>query len=458
MKKASFIVLRLFCLVVFLCVASQSQAQTTNCTYTLNQESRIVSFTSGGGTINITTQPGCSWEWRTNNPTWLTAENTGGTTVGNGFLTYHFAGNTGPARTGTLTIAGLTFTINQVSGCSYSLSSSSMTLSVSGGSGSFSVAASDPACSWRTVGNADWITVTSSASSTGNGIVNFNIAPNTGAARTGTISVGDQIFTINQGPNCTYTLNPTNANFSSPAQYGGFYVITHPGCTWAATSNVSWITIVDATETGPGGVVYTVQPNTGPERVGTITAGGQTFTITQTSGCNYSISVFSANFPSSGGSGSFTITTNNQNCAWNVLASQQWITITSNPSGIGNGMVTFTVAANNGSARTATIVVVNNLTFQIGQAAPVEIIRAGGRVLSANNKPVRGALVSFIHPTSEERLTTLTNHFGYFFLLVERSQAYNITITHKRYKFSGTRTATYFTGSLIQIIRADPEQ
>jgi len=47
--------------------------------------------------------------------------------------------------------------------------------------------------------NATWIGVTSGASGTGAGPVQFSVEANaTGAARSGTITIGGQVFTVNQ--------------------------------------------------------------------------------------------------------------------------------------------------------------------------------------------------------------------------------------------------------------------
>ena len=53
------------------------------------------------------------------------------------------------------------------------------------------------------------------------------------------------------------------------------------GCTWTAVSNDSWITISAGTAgTGNGTVSYSVAANTGTtSRTGTMTIGGQTFTV-----------------------------------------------------------------------------------------------------------------------------------------------------------------------------------
>jgi hypothetical protein len=101
----------------------------------------------------------------------------------------------------------------------------------------------------------------------------------------------------------------------------------------------------------------------------------------------------------------------------------------------------------------------NFTIFQNGGAPPVVLIIGSGRVTAQNFKPVRGALVTFTNATTGEARTTQTNPFGYFrFADIQQGQAYNVTITHKRYKFSGTRTVSYSANGLIPIITADPEQ
>src|SRR5262249_28722473 len=135
-------------------------------------------------------------------------------------------------------------------------------------------------------------------------------------------------------------------------------VNTQAGCNWTATPSNSWITITSgASGSGSGSVSYSVAANTGPQRPGSINIGGQTLAITQDSGCIYTINPTSANFTTSGGAGSFTITTNDQSCGWNAVTSYGWITINAPSSGVGNGMVNYTVASNTGGARSGSIAV-----------------------------------------------------------------------------------------------------
>ncbi len=86
-------------------------------------------------------------------------------------------------------------------------------------------------------------------------------------------------------PSCTYTILPTSSLFSSSGNTGTVAVTTSlSSCAWTATSNNSWITVTSGSSgTGNGTVNYSVAANSGLTRTGTITIGGQTFTVTQAS-------------------------------------------------------------------------------------------------------------------------------------------------------------------------------
>jgi large repetitive protein len=82
--------------------------------------------------------------------------------------------------------------------CNFLLSQTSRNFPAAAASGSVTVTA-QAACSWGAFSNANWITVTSLAGATGNGTVNFTVAQNSGGARSGTISIAGQTFTVMQG-------------------------------------------------------------------------------------------------------------------------------------------------------------------------------------------------------------------------------------------------------------------
>jgi uncharacterized protein (TIGR03437 family) len=80
------------------------------CTYALNPTSQTAPIGGGPASVNITTQTGCAWS-AVSNSTWITPASGGGT--GPGTLSYTVAANPGLERTGSLSIAGLNFSVMQ---------------------------------------------------------------------------------------------------------------------------------------------------------------------------------------------------------------------------------------------------------------------------------------------------------------------------------------------------------
>jgi len=264
---------------------------TVSCSFTLASNSQAFPTSGGTGSVNVTASDASCSRTATSNVPWITI--TGGATgTGSGTVTYNVAANTGAARTGTITIAGQTFTVTQEAAtlvCSFALASNSQAFPTSGGTGSISVTASDASCSRTATSNVPWITITGGATGAGNGTVTYNVAANTGAARTGTITVAGQTFTVTQEAVqlvCTYALSAASQTVSALGGNLSFGVTTQAGCPLAATSNVAWIIVnsASADANGAGTVSYTVQANSETQnRTGAITLGGQTHTVTQTS-------------------------------------------------------------------------------------------------------------------------------------------------------------------------------
>jgi hypothetical protein len=114
---------------------------------------------------------------------------------------------------------------------------------------------------------------------TGTGSAAFGTSANVGTARNGTVRIsypgGSQDVAVTQNAPCTYTVSPTTV--SPPAAGLTFNVTVNtqtqaaPGCTWTAVSLSSFIT-VDSPGPGSGSGVasFTVAPNSGPFRTGTV--------------------------------------------------------------------------------------------------------------------------------------------------------------------------------------------
>lgn len=83
------------------------------------------------------------------------------------------------------------------------------------------------------------------------------------------------------GPVCSAGLSPTSQSFGSSGGNGTINVASSLNtCAWSVLNNLPWVT-VQSSFTGSVGLSYTVAPNPGSARSGTITVAGQPFTITQ---------------------------------------------------------------------------------------------------------------------------------------------------------------------------------
>jgi hypothetical protein len=104
------------------------------------------------------------------------------------------------ASTGLICVSVANTSSGRSQACSFSLSPSSQSFDGAGGTGTASVEASS-GCSWSATSNASWIRLVSGGSGTGNGVVVFEVQANTtGQARTGSLSIAGQTFTVNQAP------------------------------------------------------------------------------------------------------------------------------------------------------------------------------------------------------------------------------------------------------------------
>ena len=80
---------------------------------------------------------------------------------------------------------------------------------------------------------------------------------------------------------CSYSLSDSSASFRAGGGSGSLSVASSTDCVWAAVANQSWLHTTSS-GSGNGTVNYTVDANTSASpRSGTITVGGQSFTVTQ---------------------------------------------------------------------------------------------------------------------------------------------------------------------------------
>jgi hypothetical protein len=352
-------------------------------TFTVNQESgcgfslpqppsaQIPKAGVTDSTFTLTaTNSGCAWTAVADQSWILVSPGSGnGTTP----ISYSVQPNNGPARSGKITVGGQIFTINQESGCTYTLSPAETTFPFAGGPGSFTVTPNNQACTWTATRSQShsWITINGTDSGTGTGTVNFTVAENVTPERVGNISVNGQLFKITQSNGCRFTLSSTSASVPATTGNGTFNVNSGAGCTWnvSVASNAPWLTVASPNGSGTQAVNFSYTENTGPVRTGIITAGNQTFTVTQANGCRFTLSATSfPNVPAAGASYTVTVTRTNPSCTWSASVNpndSSWITITSGADG--SGPVSFQVKTNTGPARTGSLVIAGT-TVTVNQA------------------------------------------------------------------------------------------
>jgi hypothetical protein len=80
---------------------------------------------------------------------------------------------------------------------------------------------------------------------------------------------------------CSMTMSPVTRAFVNGGGTGNVSVTVAAGCSWTATTDSSWISLSSNTGTGSGTFGLTLGANLGQARLGTVSAGGQSFVVMQ---------------------------------------------------------------------------------------------------------------------------------------------------------------------------------
>ncbi len=264
--------------------------QGASCNYFLSPATQKVTLAKGTSGFFITSR--CSWTARSDS-SWirLTGPGSNGITtgVGNGAVIFDYDENTlTTPRGGSITVApGVVFRLTQDgTSCNVTLPANFINIQPQGGTNAFDVRSD---CIWSARPDVPWIRLENGSSpiflsGSGNARVQFTATPNTAlAARTGTITVGNKVFTVFQGGGvCTYSVSPSFVSMTADGGETSFRVNTPEGCTWTAIPNFPWVSAVPGAGTGPGNVGVTVAPNaSGVERTLVITVAGTSFGVVQ---------------------------------------------------------------------------------------------------------------------------------------------------------------------------------
>jgi Putative binding domain, N-terminal/Viral BACON domain len=297
----------------------------TPCQFDISPRSVSMPAEGGTGTIDVQAVTGCTWT-AASDVAWI-AITSGASGDGAGRVTYAVDANSGGARSAVLTVAGQSFSLAEEAPpaspgpvpplnpapaptpppgpgptppttpvpptaptppptptpCTATVAPTTQSVGAAAGAGAPIAVTLAAGCAWTAASNASWITIASGASGSGNGAVTFTVTANTGNARTGTITVAGITVTVTQATGCSFSIQPTSYTVGRGGGHRDVDVTTTAGCSWTATSPVSWITITSgASGTDDGRVRVTVASFQGSgDRTAIVTIAGLPFTVLQ---------------------------------------------------------------------------------------------------------------------------------------------------------------------------------
>ena len=122
---------------------------------------------------------------------------------------------------GTRKTSGVITTTTPANDCVYTISQSSISIGVDGGSSAVDVLAT-AGCGWSATSNDGWITITAGASGSGTGTVSYAVAANAGCSqRSGTLSIAGQTFTVAQAAGSgSFSILPGSRSHGAGAEAG----------------------------------------------------------------------------------------------------------------------------------------------------------------------------------------------------------------------------------------------
>ena len=252
------------------------------------------------------------------------------------------------------------------------------------------------AINWTIQPNEPWLSVVGATSGTGPATITIKVAANTECSpRTGTVTIGNKILTINQEAlNCVVeaekTVFPTEADETGGM---GFITVSPEGNgSWTATSDVDWIYCFPESGTGSSDVYFFVEDmgSTAASRSGTITIGGQTIEITQR-GYDLSIEPCVAEVGGNAGAGVIGVAAD-ADAVWTAIADVPWITIVS----AANGYVRYTFTDNTTGETRVGHINISGEEYTLTQTCKLDLNTTivGQGTVTGGGKYAQGAVVT----------------------------------------------------------------
>ena len=183
-------------IVVAIVMMLDVRAAEAQCTSQVTPTSVNVSSIGSTSALSVVSGTNCTWTAVSMDP-WITVTSASGHGIGQ--VNYSVAANTtGMSRTGTMVVAGTDRYVHAGRQQLYLFGHANQRERRSDRRAERALRHSGTSCSWTAVSNIPWVTITGGASGSGIGGVNYTVATNTGAARTGTLTVAGKTITFSQ--------------------------------------------------------------------------------------------------------------------------------------------------------------------------------------------------------------------------------------------------------------------
>lgn len=351
-----------------------------------------------GGTVEVTAlaAAGVTWHARPN-VDWLSVSPTSGT--GEGTVTVTVAPwNDVSTRSGTVTIAGKTFTVNQT-GRRMRLNKAAADVDWQANVVDVTVTALDDT-EWSIGELPSWASVVGTGGATGGGQLALAVNENPSyVARSGVVKVGTETLAISQGGRPTaalsFAITPEETTASVKGANGLVAVTATPDLPWKVTSGSKWLIIAENGDagTGNGQVSYVASPNLKmKERTGTIVvtpddeSGLQAKTLTVFQPAAEAQVSIDAYVCKSNDEAFDVDVSVDDGVVWEIVNTAPWVSVDGSLERIGSGRVRIMVDVNPTCDFRQTVVAIAGHTIRISQSggaieiapASITITKGGG--------------------------------------------------------------------------------
>jgi uncharacterized protein (TIGR03437 family) len=260
------------------------------CKFSLSSAGQGFPAIGGTGSVNVVTTAGCTWTAANNAPSFLNITGGAGGT-GNGTLAYSVAANTGAARSGTLTIAGQSYSVTQSAVTTTGLaiitpanlpaatvgSNYGVTLAASGGQLPYTWSVLGVLPSGLSLAASTGV-ISGQPATSGTSAFTIKVTDNTGASQT-------QSFNLPIGTSGTSSFSITNTTFPNGAVGQAYQTLltTSGGCVSPFSPSPNFTLSAGSL---PAGLTLQINSDGSRSIAGTPTAAGSSnFTLTATDSC-----------------------------------------------------------------------------------------------------------------------------------------------------------------------------